>query len=357
MKQLTRREFLRLLAAGSGAITLNHILAACGMGHLITETPGQPEVSPTGSHSPTAVQPSPSATTTPTRHTEPTPTATQPPPTATSTPIGMPDLVVARNGDPQALVRRAIDALGGLNQFIPRGAEVIIKPNICVEYRTYKYAAATNPWVVGALVMLCQEAGAGSVRVMDHTYQSKMRAAYRKSGIQEQVEAAGGEMVVMDGYKFIPTELPLGRDIDTLWLYEGVLNADVLINVPIAKHHFIAGLTLGMKNLMGVMEHRLTLHTNMGQRIADLNSRVRPTLNVMDATRMLMSGGPTGGNLDDVRQLDTVIASADIVALDSYTAGLFGMKPLDLEYLRAARSMGLGESDLKKLRIEEIHIS
>jgi uncharacterized protein (DUF362 family) len=145
--------------------------------------------------------------------------------------------------------------------------------------------------------------------------------------------------------------------VTSLDLYEDVLNTDVLINVPIAKHHADARLTLGMKNLMGVMDDRLTMHTNMGQRLADLNSRVRPTLNIMDAVRMLMAYGPTGGALSDVKQMDTVIVSRDVVALDSYTATLFDMQPTDLEYIKAATAMGLGRSDLNNLRIEEINIS
>jgi uncharacterized protein (DUF362 family) len=131
----------------------------------------------------------------------------------------------------------------------------------------------------------------------------------------------------------------------------------VLINVPIAKHHQDAKLTLGMKNLMGVMDNRLTMHTNMGQRLADLSSRIKPTLNVMDAVRMLMDWGPTGGALSDVKKLDTVIVSQDIVALDSYTSTLFDMQPDDLDYVRAATAMGLGRSDLGSLKIEEINLS
>ena len=362
LKPISRRDLLRLIASGTGALALSEILAACGLEELTLAPPDQTTVSP--SNSPTStntpqtptetLQDDPTATAT---HTEPTASATEAQPSATAAAMGSPDLVVARNGKPDVLIRRAIAALGGLGLFVHRGADVIIKPNICVEYRSYEYAATTNPWVVAELVKMCYEAGAANVRVMDHTYQSKMKEAYRKSGIQEQVLAAGAEMVVMPAYKFIPTDIPLGLDLSTLWLYDDILNADVLINVPIAKHHFLATLTLGMKNLMGVMEHRLTMHTNMGQRLADLNSRGRPTLNVMDATRMLMANGPTGGNLDDVKQMDTVIVSQDIVALDSYTATLFDMQPSDLDYVRAATAMGLGRSDLINLRIEEINVN
>jgi len=95
------------------------------------------------------------------------------------------------------MVRRALASLGGMDKFVPKGANVVVKPNICVAYHTYEYAATTNPWVVGALVKMCFEAGASSVKVMDFPFGGSAQEAYVKSGIKEQVEAAGGEMVSM----------------------------------------------------------------------------------------------------------------------------------------------------------------
>jgi uncharacterized protein (DUF362 family) len=145
-------------------------------------------------------------------------------------------------------------------------------------------------------------------------------------------------------------------DLQRCKIYDDVLKADVVIDVPIAKHHGLARLTLGMKNLMGVIYDRPAMHRNLGQRLADLTSRVRPTLTVVDAVRMLMDHGPTGGNLEDVKQADTLIVSPDIVAADSYAATLFGLKPDDLAYVRAGAQIGLGRADLSSLKIEEINV-
>ena len=139
-------------------------------------------------------------------------------------------------------------------------------------------------------------------------------------------------------------------------VFDEVFNTDVLIDVPIAKHHGSAILTLGMKNLMGLIRNRSALHTNLGQSIAALNTLIRPTLTVIDAVRILMVNGPSGGNLDDVKKLDTVIASTDIVAADSYATTLFGMRPEDIPYIQAGADMGLGIKDLATLKIEEISL-
>ncbi|MGC8873089.1 MAG: DUF362 domain-containing protein [Chloroflexia bacterium] len=263
----------------------------------------------------------------------------------------IPDLVVAKGGEPEDLIRRALEALGGMGRFVRPGQDVIIKPNICVAYHSYEYAATTNPWLVGALVRMCLEAGARRVRVMDHPFGGTPEDAYVVSGIREQVEAAGGEMEVMAPFKFVEVKLPGARDLTRCAIYDEILRADVLINVPIAKHHSLARLTLGMKNLMGTIWDRPPLHRNLGQRLADLAGYIRPALTVVDAIRVLVANGPTGGDLADVRRLDTVIASPDIVAADSYAATLFGLRPEDLDYVRAGVAMGLGRSDLEKLRI------
>ncbi|MCX7831877.1 MAG: DUF362 domain-containing protein, partial [Actinobacteria bacterium] len=225
------------------------------------------------------------------------------------------------------------------------------KPNICVSYRTYEYAATTNPWVVGALVKLCVDAGAKSVKVMDYPFGGRAMEAYRNSGIEREVIRSGGKMVVMSEYNFANVNIPDGLDLKRCEVYREILDADVFINVPIAKHHGLARLTLGMKNLMGVVKNRPSFHFNLGQRVADLASLIRPTLTVIDAVRILTDNGPTGGRLEDVKKLDTVIASTDFVAADAYATTLFGLKPDDIGYIKAASEMGLGVSDLTSIEV------
>ncbi|HBX70216.1 MAG TPA: hypothetical protein DEH25_12775 [Chloroflexi bacterium] len=355
-QKLSRRDFLRLTATGLGALTVSEILAACGVDELPATPSAVPTDAPTADPTATSTPQPPTATLEEIATTEVEPTATKEP-TATATDIPTPDLVVVRNGEPEQLVRQAIAALGGMEKFVPKGADVIVKPNICVDFREYAWGATTNPWVVGALVKMCFEAGAARVRVMDQTWKRNMTQAYLTSGIQEQVEAAGGEMEWMPLDKFVATDVPLGIDLKSFDIYDEVLNTDVLINVPVAKHHMDAKLTLAMKNLMGIIGDRPVIHDNFGQRIADLASAIRPTLNVMDAVRVMKKNGPIGFFQRDTHQMDTVIASADIVAIDAYTTRLFDLTPADLDYVVCAANMGLGHMDLENLRIEEFNVT
>jgi uncharacterized protein (DUF362 family) len=160
----------------------------------------------------------------------------------------------------------------------------------------------------------------------------------------------------MSRMKFQDTPIPEGRDITNWAIYQDILKADVLINVPIAKHHSLARLTLGMKNLLGVVSNPGGLHRNLGQRIADLTSAVQPTLTVVDAVRILTNHGPTGGSLADVQVKNTVIASHDIVATDAYAATLFGLTGADIPAIRAGAKMGLGTMDLSSVPVKELEI-
>jgi uncharacterized protein (DUF362 family) len=272
-----------------------------------------------------------------------------------STPTGdQAYLAVARGGDPAAITKAAIGALGGIERFVRSGDDVIIKPNICVDYHPPEYAATTNPTVVATLVTLCLGAGARRVRVMDTPFGGTPESAYAVSGIDVAVRLAGGQMEVMSPVKFEEIDIAEGQDITTWDVYRDVVEADVLINVPIAKHHSLARLSLGGKNLLGVILRPNQMHRNLGQRIADLASLVRPTLTVVDAVRILIAHGPTGGSLNDVQRADTVIASHDMVAADAWAATLFGLTGADIGYVYAAAEMGLGTIDLDGIEIEEV---
>jgi len=364
--ELDRRAFIRRLLALSAAGAAWG-LAGCGSRptpHTATPIPPATRtLPPTATVFPTSVPTTARAgvATPATAAASPTgaPTVEPSPPTATPGTAAAAYLAVARGAgaDPAELTRRAVAALGGIERFVKPGANVIIKPNICNAYHGPEYASTTNPEVVAAIIGLCLGAGAKRVRVLDFPFGGSAQASYETSGIAAAVKAAGGEMEMMNRLKFTKTAVPQGKILKSSNIYGDILDADTVINVPIAKTHGSATLTLGMKNLMGVIQDRNALHARgLHQCIADLNSAIKPQLTIVDAIRILAANGPTGGNLDDVRQLDTIIASADVVAADAYATGLFGMKPADVKYIKLGAEMGLGTMDLDKVKVEEIAV-
>jgi uncharacterized protein (DUF362 family) len=259
----------------------------------------------------------------------------------------------AKGKDYYQLVARVLEPLGGINSFVKTGENVVIKPNMAWD-RTPAQAANTHPLVVKALVELSLDAGAKKVMVFDRTCNEERRC-YVNSGIQEVMAAIKDnrlKFIHPDSRKFIPVNIKRGKAVKRLEIYKDALEADTYINVPVAKHHSLSRLTLGLKNSMGVLGgNRGQMHHDLGQKLADLATVVRPKLTIIDATRILLRNGPQGGNTDDVKIMDTVIASTDPVACDAYATTLFDLRPDAISSTVAAYELGLGEMELERMQI------
>ena len=264
-----------------------------------------------------------------------------------------PALAVRKGRDIAALLRETLGALGGMGAFVKSGDSVVVKPNIGWD-RTVELGANTHPLVVRAVVEHCLEAGAKTVRIFDRTCNDPRRC-YVQSGIQEAVESLRSERVRvehMDRRAYRELDIAAGQDLKRWSFYQPALEADSFINLPVAKHHSISMLTLGMKNIMGVIGgNRGQLHQNIADSLTDINSVVHSTLTIVDATRILVANGPQGGRLEDVRVLDTLIASTDIVAADAYASTLFGFRPEQISTIATAAKRGLGTMDLARVRM------
>ncbi len=256
-------------------------------------------------------------------------------------PDGGAKMAIAKSStDPAELVRRAVDALGGMKRFVSNGDIVAVKPNIGWD-RLPVHAANTNPWVVAEVVRLAFDAGAKKVVVTDASCNEPNRS-FQRSGIWSAAYELGATIVLPAEHRF--REMRMKGDVLDLWpIYTPLINADKVINVPVAKHHNLSKYTAAMKNWYGVLGGRRNrLHQNIDVSIADLATFMRPTLTVVDATRVLMRNGPQGGNIDDAKDLHQVIATLDEVAADAYGTTLIGEKPERVAYLALGHERGIG---------------
>lgn len=244
----------------------------------------------------------------------------------------------------------AVNALGGMKRFVKPGDVVVVKPNIGWDRRP-EQAATTHPQVVRTVAAEALRAGARKVKVFDRTCNDPRRC-YASSGIEAALKGMKGvDVKHMEDERFRKVTLN-GRTLREWELYDEALSADVFINVPIAKHHGLTGLTLGLKNIMGVMGgNRGFIHRSIDEALADINAVLKSRLTIIDATRILTANGPQGGNPRDVKVLNKVIASSDIVAADAYATTLFGLKPEDISTTVAAYRRGLGEMNLSRIRL------
>ena len=266
-------------------------------------------------------------------------------------PADAPVLAAVEGDAPAAITKESIAVLGGMKRFVRKGDKVLIKPNIGWD-RTPEMAACTNPDVVKALVELAEEAGAKSVTVIDNTTNQAKRC-YVRSGILDAAKAAGAAMPYVDETRVKRTALK-GEWLKEWDILLDVLEADKIINVPIAKHHSLCRLTMGMKNWLGAIGGaRNQLHQNLDRAMVDLAAFFKPALTVLDAYRILVRNGPQGGRVSDTKLVRTVVAGTDPVAVDAMGATFFDIRPQELLYLKLAQERGLGKFELERLRIEK----
>lgn len=250
------------------------------------------------------------------------------------------------------LVRRAVAAMGGIGKFVSRGDIVVVKPNIGWD-RMPIHAANTNPDVVGAVVQLAFEAGAKKVVVADGSCNDPNRC-FQRSGIWRAAYEMGAEVVLPQEHRFRTMRLK-GDVLDEWPIFTTLVDADKVINVPVAKHHNLAKYTAAMKNWYGVLGGRRNrLHQNIDTSIADLATFMRPTLVIVDAWRVLVRNGPQGGNIDDARDMHTIVASVDQVAADAFGCTLIGQRAENLPYLAMGERRGLGTTRWESLRVREV---
>jgi uncharacterized protein (DUF362 family) len=227
-------------------------------------------------------------------------------------------------------------------RIVSSGDRVLIKPNLVVGRRP-EYAANTHPLLVAKMVEICKDLGAREVIVTDNPT-SDARNAFLSSGMKSAVEKAGGRVVYLNDYDFVEVKIKDGVSLKTARVAKIAFEVDVMVNMPIAKHHGLAGITASLKNMMGLMaDPRGFMHIEFPEKICDLNQILKPSITILDATRVLLRNGPTGGNLQDVEVKNTVVIGTDPVKVDSLAALLIGNDPLSIPHLVRAEERGLGK--------------
>ncbi len=261
------------------------------------------------------------------------------------------DPVIKVTGEsPYKMAKKAIQELGGMNQFVSKQDIVMVKPNIGWN-RTVEQAANTNPEVVKAIIEEVLNAGAKKVIVMDNTCH-KPDDTYERSGLSEVAKKLGAEIRFADNNRLVAYDFK-GEVVKKFPIYRDFYEVDKFINVPILKHHGAAGLTIAMKNLYGILGGRRgKLHQEIGKGIADLAKGFKVDLTIIDAFRTLLRNGPIGGRLSDVKLNKTVIASKNIFEADVVAVDVFGKKPEEYSFIREGFKRGLGQMDLSKINLK-----
>ncbi len=250
------------------------------------------------------------------------------------------------------LTRKVFESAGGIQKFVKKQDIVTIKPNISWA-RSPHLAATTNPEVMEAVIELCQEAGAKKIRIADNTIHDARRC-FALTGAGAVAKKTGVDLIYPRSSLMRDMKIQ-GHRIDLWPVFTPVVEADCVINLPVAKVHVLSGLTLGMKNWLGAVGgRRNVLHQDIHQTIVDLALFFKPSVTLIDATRIMITNGPSGGRTSDVVHGNRLILSDDPVAADAKAAGLFGKRPEDIGFIRLAKKRGLGTFDFNKLNVKKV---
>jgi len=257
---------------------------------------------------------------------------------------------IVRGPDRAKTVNKAIELLGGIERFVKLGETVAIKPNVAFASPPMLGATA-HPELVAAVVELCRKAGAKQVIVTDNPINDPA-SCFTLSGIGKAASKAGARVVFPRDYLFKHTSLKNGKLIRNWPIFYGPFEkVDKLIGITPIKHHERAGASMSMKNWYGLLGGRRNIfHQDINTIIAELAMMVKPTLVILDGTEVMMTNGPTGGSLSDLKRANTLIASCDMVAADAYGCSLLNLKVSDLPYLAKAQIAGAGITDYESLK-------
>jgi uncharacterized protein (DUF362 family) len=260
-----------------------------------------------------------------------------------------PRLAVARGAERSVTLGRAIEAIGGIDVFIKPGDRVLLKVNAAFASPPL-LSATTHPDVVSELAQMCLKAGAKTVRVSDNPINDP-QSCFTLTGIAEAARSSGATVMVPQAHHFQAYSLPDGRLIkDWPLLHAPLKNIDKVIGIAPVKDHHRSGASMTMKNWYGLLGGRRNIfHQDIHNIIKELAMMVRPTLVVLDGTRTMMTNGPTGGALSDLKSTDTMIVGTDQVAVDAYGATLLGKTAGDLTFIAKAEAEGAGTSDWRSL--------
>ncbi len=273
--------------------------------------------------------------------------------------VHLPSFAMAENGPRMAIatgadrinsINLALKALGGIETFVKPGDRVLIKVNAAFASPPF-LCATTNPELLAEVCRLCFKAGASAVIVTDNPINSP-ESCFALSGMGEAARSVGAGVILPKDAFFKPTTVPGGtliRNWPVLYTpFEGVTK---LIGLAPVKDHHRSGASMSMKNWYGLIGGRRNIfHQNINDFIKELGLMVTPTLVILDGTMTMMTNGPTGGSLSDLKATNTMIVSTDQVAADAFGVTLLGKTARDLPYLQKAEAAGVGTADYEPLR-------
>ena len=263
---------------------------------------------------------------------------------------------IVRGQDRIATLRLALKSLGGIETFIKRGDRVLLKVNAAFASPAM-LSATTHPAIIAEMTALCYGAGAASVVVTDNPINDPA-SCFNLTGIAEAARGAGAKVILPRAELFKSLTVPQAKLIrNRPVLYQPLVGITKVIGMAPVKDHHRSGASMVMKNWYGLLGGRRNIfHQDINTIIKELAMMVNPSLVILDGTMSMMTNGPTGGSLSDLKQTNTMIVGTDQVAADAFGATLLDRTLNDLPFIAMAEAAGLGTADYRSLDPVELSL-
>jgi uncharacterized protein (DUF362 family) len=276
----------------------------------------------------------------------------------------MPVVSVSKCVGNMSAVKEAVNLLGGIGRFVKANQKVLIKPNFVGPNPP---PATTSLSVLNAVIELVKEANPSVISIGDscawpgkHQFglgNYENRDVLNQLGVSNLAKDCGVNLIDFDKEGYEEVSIPEGLILKKARICRAVVSSDVLINVPVLKMHYETLVTLGSKNLHGILDDadKMRFHRNdLHQKLVDLSKVVRPDLTIIDGTEAMEGCGPVLGS---PVEMDLILASGDMIAADSVGAAIMDIDPDEVETIRLARTQGIGCGTLEEIEIRGLPIS
>lgn len=273
-----------------------------------------------------------------------------------------PGIAVVEGEDYFKSTFKAVELMGGIEQFVPKGSRVAILPNA----QRWHPGTFTKPEIIRAVVQMCQKAGVKEVNCLSWLGMDN----WEKTGLAAVLSEEGAKLKLVESEEanFVPVKVSKGKALKEAMIVKEFFNNDVFIDMPITKDHAGNKFTGTMKNMMGLnyrVNNRENFHRpnwttdindikHLDQCIADINTIITPDLCIVDATEFIVTNGPMGPG--EITRPQKIVAGVDRVAVDAYCCTLWGLKAEDIFQIQMAQEHGLGVMDLEKTKLKEVKI-
>jgi uncharacterized protein (DUF362 family) len=262
----------------------------------------------------------------------------------------MVDVALVKGPRELKTVYKAIKLAGGLKELAENYSRALIKVNF-ISTKTYETGVTTDPLVVEALIHKARGVFDQVFVVESDASMTNADKAYKATGMKEVCDKNEVAFLNLRREKDrVKLQIPNHETLKTIKVPRIVVDS-AIINAAKLKTHSATGVSLGMKNMFGLLPEKMKFKyhlKNINKVVVDINAVLKPKFTIIDGFYALEGPGPTSGT---PVKMDLLVAGKDVVAVDATACRVMGIDPAEIYHIRRAYERGFGEMDEAKISV------